>query len=95
IYVEQHNAESDLDLTGVYPNPVVEGKLTIYLKNVDVNDTYDMTLYNLLGQPILVWNLEAVSNQQIIGFLGLQGAYIFKIRQGGEQIATGKLLMGQ
>ncbi len=95
IYVEQHNAEADLDLTGVYPNPVVEGKLTIYLKNVDVNDTYDMTLYNLLGQPILVWNLEAVSNQQIIGFLGLQGAYIFKIRQGGEQIATGKLLMGQ
>ena len=83
-----------LDETGVYPNPVIEGKLNIYLKSVDVNGTYDMTLYNLLGQSIVVWNLEAVSNQQIIGFVGLQGAYLFKIRQAGEQIATGKLLMG-
>lgn len=84
-----------LDETGVHPNPVVEGKLTIYLNSVDANATYDMTLYNLLGQPIFVWNLEAVPNQQIIGFLGLQGAYIYKIRQDGEQITTGKLLIGQ
>ena len=82
-----------LNETGVYPNPVIEGKLNVYLKNVDVNDTYDMTLYNLLGQPIFIWNLEAVSNQQILGFYGLQGSYIFKIRQEGEQIAIGKLLL--
>ena len=81
--------------TGVYPNPVVGDKLSVYIKNVDVNAKYDLILHNLIGQQVAVWNLESKSTQQIAGFLDLPGAYIYKIRQEGEQISIGKILVGK
>jgi hypothetical protein len=84
-----------LDESCVYPNPVVNGRVNVYLQDLDANASYGFTLYNLLGQLVHEWKLEAVPNQQVIGLLGLQGSYIYKIRKGDEQILTGKLLMGE
>lgn len=100
IYEEQVKVDSVpeagilLDNTTVYPNPVVDGRVSVYIKDIELSKEYNFTLYNLLGQPVYNWKLDNVATQEISGMLGLHGSYIYAITKGDERIATGRLLMG-
>lgn len=83
------------DRTSLYPNPVVDGKVKVYLHEVEPNAAYSLVLYNLLGQPVYEWSLEAKNQQTVAGLLGLHGTYIYRIREDDEPIATGRLMMGE
>lgn len=83
------------DRTALYPNPVVDGTVKVYLQELELNTVYSLVLYNLLGQPVMKWKLEAKRQQTIAGMLGLHGTYIYRILQDDEPIATGRLLMGE
>ena len=82
-----------LEKSGVYPNPVVDGTLNIYIKEVDANSVYEIAIFNTLGQQVFSSELAAVQSQKISGFMWLHGAYIFRLKKGDEVITSGKLLM--
>lgn len=81
--------------SGIYPNPVVDGRLSVYIQDVEENASYKFTLYSLLGQPIYEWKLDALANQEITGMLGLRGVYIYQIKKDDEPLVSGRLLMGE
>jgi hypothetical protein len=54
-----------------------------------------LQLFNLLGQLIAAIELDAVSKQQVVISGGLQGAYIYRINKGNEELVSSKLLVSQ
>ncbi|MDA8930584.1 M43 family zinc metalloprotease [Bacteroidia bacterium] len=101
IYTEEVAEEPEPDIewfteaTGVFPNPLLNADLNVYLHEVDENATYSLQLFNLLGQLIAAIELDAVSKQQVVISGGLQGAYIYRINKGNEELVSSKLLVSQ
>lgn len=101
IYTEEVAEEPEPDIewfteaTGVFPNPLLNADLNVYLHEVDENATYSLQLFNLLGQLVAAIELDAVSKQQVVISGGLQGAYIYRINKGNEELVSSKLLVSQ
>jgi hypothetical protein len=71
--------------TGIYPNPVTEGKFTIGLKDNTSAAAY--SLFNIVGQEVETGMLRAQQNEVGVGLLQ-QGVYLLQITQSGKTVTT-------
>ena len=85
--LENKNFDSQVVIS-VYPNPT-HNSLNIEVPNAD---SYDLVIYNLLGDITYVSNLQSGLNQVNIESLK-PGVYFYSIRKEGQLIQSNKLII--
>jgi hypothetical protein len=96
IAIEDEVGSEQISFEGslLYPNPTLN-KLNVYLKDVDVNSSYTLSIYTLLGQECKQVKLEAKQYQVLTGFLDLHGMYLYRVRMNDNDAALeGKIIFG-
>jgi hypothetical protein len=96
IAVEDEVGSEQISFEGslLYPNPTLN-KLNVYLKEVDVNSSYTLSIYTLLGQECKQVQLEAKQYQVLTGFLDLRGMYLYRVRvNDNDAVLEGKIIFG-
>jgi hypothetical protein len=82
------NAPSTASLS-VFPNPS-HGSFSVALKNFQVGNQVEVTVYNFLGQKVKTITAEgAVNNQINVNTVGLEkGMYLVEVKSGSEVAKT-------
>lgn len=78
---------------GVYPNPALD-ELNVYMENPSLDKMYRIEFYNLLGQSIGQFSLNAYYFQTVSGLSALKGTYAYRIYEDDSEMIRGKILFG-
>ncbi|CAM1340039.1 T9SS type A sorting domain-containing protein [Tenacibaculum amylolyticum] len=83
--------ELDANNIGVYPNPTINGRFNISVKNSNIRNNLMLDIFNIQGKRILQSSLSG-PNENIDISKYPKGFYILKIHNGKEIISYSKLI---